>query len=74
VFFDKKWFVTSQGSINYVTSAPVGGLINLYGVADKTLYKLYAQHVRPTSASTIKTALLPLGRPYPHQASTEVRH
>ena len=62
VFFDKKWFITSQGGIDYVTSAPLGGKINLYGVDDKSLYKLYDSFTASVS-STIKTALMPLGDP-----------
>jgi len=62
VFFEKKWFVTSQGGLDYVTSVPVGGLISLYGVDDKALYKLYASATANVS-STIRTALMPLGDP-----------
>jgi hypothetical protein len=62
VFFEKKWFITSQGAINYVTSAPVGGLINLYGVTDKDLYRLYG-NANTSINSTIKTALMPMGDP-----------
>jgi hypothetical protein len=62
VFFEKKWFVTSQGSLNYITSVPVSGLISLYGVADKALYKLYASS-SANITSTIRTALMPLGDP-----------
>ena len=62
VFFDKKWFVTSQGSIDYVTSVPVGGLISLYGVDGKDLYKMYASSTASIN-STIKTALTPMGDP-----------
>lgn len=62
VFFEKKWFVTSQGSLDYVTSVPVGGLITLYGVDDKSLYKLYG-NASASVASTIRTALMPLGDP-----------
>ena len=62
VFFDKKWFVTSQGSIDYVTSVPVGGLISLYGVDGKDLYKMYASSTASIN-STIKTALMPMGDP-----------
>ena len=62
VFFDKKWFVTSQGGLDYVTSVPVGGLISLYGVDDKALYKLYASSSAAVN-STIRTALMPLGDP-----------
>lgn len=62
VFFDKKWFITSQGSIDYVTSAPLGGRINLYGVDDKSIYKLYDSSTSNIN-STIRTALMPLGDP-----------
>ena len=62
VFFDKKWFVTSQGSIDYVTSVPVGGLITLYGVDGKDLYKMYASSTAAVN-SMIKTALMPMGDP-----------
>ena len=62
VFFEKKWFITSQGSLTYVTSAPVGGLINLYGVADKALYRLYGNSTASIN-STIKTALMPMNDP-----------
>jgi len=61
VFFEKKWFITSQGNgINYVTSVPVGGVINLYGVATTVLYRLYNN---PTAnvASYIQTSLDPMG-------------
>jgi len=62
IFFDKKWFVTSQGSIDYVTSVPVGGVITLYGVDGKDLYKMYASSTASIN-STIKTALMPMGDP-----------
>jgi hypothetical protein len=62
VFFEKKWFVTSQGGLDYVTSVPVGGLISLYGVDDKALYKLYGS-ASANVTSTIRTALMPLGDP-----------
>ena len=61
VFFDKKWFITSQGNtLNYVTSVPVGGVVTLYGVTSKQLFKLYGN---PTAnvASYIQTALDPMG-------------
>lgn len=59
VFFDKKWFLTSQGSLDYVTSLPVAGLINLYGVDDKDFYKLYNSSTAPIS-SMIQTSLSPM--------------
>jgi hypothetical protein len=62
VFFEKKWFVTSQGALTYTTSAPLGGVINLYGVADKSLYKLYASSTANVS-SKIQTALSPMKDP-----------
>jgi hypothetical protein len=46
VFFEKKWFITSQGSLTYVTSAPLGGVINLYGTTGTALYKLYGELYR----------------------------
>jgi len=62
VFFEKKWFITSQGALTYTTSAPVSGVINLYGVADKSLYKLYASSTANVS-SKIQTALSPMKDP-----------
>jgi len=60
VFFEKKWFLTSQGTLDYVTSVPVSGLINLYGVGNKNLYQLYG-NLTANIASTIQTALMPMG-------------
>lgn len=63
VFFEKKWFFTSQGdTLNYVVSVPVGGLITLYGVESNALYKLYGNSTANTS-STIQTALMAMGDP-----------
>jgi P pilus assembly chaperone PapD len=60
VFFEKKWFITSQNAVNYVTSVPVLGFTNLYGVADKALYQLYGNATANVS-SMVQTALLPMG-------------
>jgi len=62
VFFEKKWFLTSQGSLNYITSAPVSGLISLYGTANKALYKLYEDKTVSIN-SKVQTALSPLKDP-----------
>jgi hypothetical protein len=62
VFFDKKWFLTSQGALDFVTSAPVGGLITLYGTAGSALYKLYSDSSASIN-SKIQTALSPLKDP-----------
>ena len=60
VFFEKKWFVTSQGSLTYITSVPLSGLINLYGTTGTDLYRLYGS-TTGNVASTIRTALMPMG-------------
>ena len=60
VFFEKKWFVTSQGSLTYITSVPLSGLINLYGTTGTDLYRLYGSNTGNVS-STIRTALMPMG-------------
>jgi len=62
VFFEKKWFVTSQGALTYINPAPVGGVINMYGVADKSLFRLYASATANVS-SEIQTALSPMKDP-----------
>lgn len=59
VFFDKKWFLTSQGSLDYVTSVPVSGVISMYGVDDKDFYKLYNSSTASIN-SQIQTALSPM--------------
>lgn len=59
VFFDKKWFLTSQGSLDYVTSVPVSGFITFYGVDDKDFYKLY-DNATATVNTEIQTALSPM--------------
>ena len=62
IFFEKKWFITSQGTQTYITSVPVGGLISMYGVTGAALYKLYASATANIS-SEIQTALSPMKDP-----------
>lgn len=63
VFFEKKWFLTSQGdNMKFVTSLPLAGKIALYGVQNDVLYKLYNDTSSPIS-SIVQTALLPLTDP-----------
>jgi len=62
VFFEKKWFITSQGTLNFVTSAPLSGNINLYGVSGTALFRLYANATSSVS-STVRTALSPMKDP-----------
>jgi len=63
VFFDKKWFITSQGDgLKFITSVPVNGDDTLFGTTDTTLYELYADATDPV-ISRIQTALLPMTDP-----------
>jgi hypothetical protein len=64
VFFDKKWFVTSQAQpINYLTSTPVLGKVNLYGTdTNNKLNQFYANSTTSIS-SYIQTALQDMGDP-----------
>ena len=62
IFFEKKWFITSQGSLKHVTSVPKNGQIFLYGTTGTDLYELYG-NTSATIATTVKTALLPMGDP-----------
>ena len=63
VFFDKRWFLTSQGdSMKYITSVPFNGKISLYGTIGNTLYKLY-NSTNNAITSRVQTALLPLTDP-----------
>ena len=63
VFFDKKWFFTSQGdSIEYFLSVPVAGKFNTYGSDGSKLYQLYANSISNVS-TYVETALMPMGDP-----------
>ena len=59
VFFDKKWFLTSQGTLSYITSVPLTGGISMYGTSGTNLVKLYGDTTSNVS-SMIQTALWPL--------------
>jgi hypothetical protein len=60
VFFEKKWFITSQNNnLAYITSVPVLGKIGLYGTDGTTLYRLY-NDTGNAIASIVQTALLPM--------------
>ena len=60
MFFEKKWFITSQGTLTYVTSVPFSGLISMYGTTGKDLYRLYGDSTLNIN-STLRTALDPMG-------------
>jgi hypothetical protein len=63
VFFEKKWFISSQGNdIKYITSVPESGQIVMYGTSGNNLYRLYANSTTDIT-SRIRTALLPLTDP-----------
>lgn len=62
IFFEKKWFVTSQGGIKHLTPVSVDGQALLYGTSGTDLVKLYANSTA-SIATTIKTALNPMGDP-----------
>lgn len=60
VFFDKKWFLTSQNNnLAYIASVPIAGKISLFGTDGTTLYRLYTDTGNSIS-SIVQTALLPM--------------
>jgi hypothetical protein len=63
VFFDKKWFLTTQDSANaYITSAPLAGKIYLFGSNGTSCNQFYVDSVSPIN-SYIQTALMAMGDP-----------
>ncbi len=63
IFFEKKWFITSQGNdMKYITSVPEGGEIVMYGTRGNNLYKLYTDTTGAIT-SRIQTALMPMTDP-----------
>ena len=63
IFFEKKWFISSQGDIQYVTSVPFGGKVKLYGIdSNKVLKQMYSDTISPVN-SYIQTALNEMGDP-----------
>jgi hypothetical protein len=59
IFFDKKWFLTSQGTLQYVTSVALVGGVYLYGTNTRDIRKLYADSNAAIS-STLTSALWPM--------------
>ena len=63
IFFEKKWFFTSAGNdLAYITSAPLGGRINLYGTNGTSCVRLYAD-ASSSINSYIQTSLNPMKDP-----------
>ena len=59
VFFDKKWFITSQGMTARVTSVAQAGGVYLYSTNNTNLQKLYNDSTIPIS-SELQSALWPM--------------
>jgi hypothetical protein len=60
VFFEKKWFITSQNdNLAYIATVPVAGKISLFGTDGTTLYRLYNDNINNTS-TIVQTALMPM--------------
>jgi len=63
VFFEKKWFFTSaSNTLAYITSAPLGGKINLYGTDGTSCVRLYADTSSDIN-SYVQTSLNPMKDP-----------
>ncbi len=63
VFFDRKWFVTSQGStITRTASATLAGNIIMYGTTGTDLIKFYSNSTTGINWE-LETALWPMGDP-----------
>ena len=63
IFFDRKWFISYQGTLTHINSSPVNGLINVYGVEESgAFYRLYEDQTA-NIATEIVTALWPLTDP-----------
>lgn len=64
VYFDRKWFITSQRTSGLVamSGAQSGGRPNAYAVDAESMYQLYS-NTSANIATTIKTALWPMGDP-----------
>lgn len=63
VFFDGKWFVTSQGSgVSFVAPTSISGALGLWGTSGRDVRQLYTD-TTTTIATTMSSALLPFDSP-----------
>lgn len=62
VFFEGKWFLTSQGALTFISPASVNGVLSLWGTTGTDVRQLYGDTVS-NIATTIKTGLYDLGNP-----------
>lgn len=60
VYFDKKWFVASNGLLKLITSLPSSGNVLLYGTNGTNLVTLYTDQ-NANIYSMLKTSLSPMG-------------
>jgi hypothetical protein len=60
VYFEKKWFFTSQSEITWMTSVPINGAAKLYATTGTNLKTLFTDNTVAIS-SKIQPALLPMG-------------
>lgn len=60
VYFNKRWFITSQGALTFVSPASINGVLSLYGTTGTNVAKLYSNTTQ-TIATTIQNGLLDLG-------------
>lgn len=59
VFFDKKWFVTSQGTLKHVTPVATSKKLYLYGTGNTNLVSLYTDSSSSISTK-VESALWPM--------------
>jgi hypothetical protein len=62
IFFEKKWFVSSQGALRHTTALPINGQAIVYGTTGTDLFKLYSNST-VTILTKASTALHPMGDP-----------
>ncbi len=62
VFFDSKWFFTSQGSLTFISPASINGVLSLWGTTGTDVTPLYS-NTTATIATTIQTGLYALDNP-----------
>jgi hypothetical protein len=60
VYFDKKWFFTSQGTFTYIVQIPTSGAATLYATTGTNLQKTYQDSTSAIS-SKVQTSLLGMG-------------
>jgi hypothetical protein len=62
VFFDRKWFITSQGAQKRIAPSSVSGVLRMYATSDTDLWQLYTDKTS-TINWEIQTALWSLSDP-----------